>query len=111
MSDGYRDLAKALRSEAPMGKVDSQPTFRHQLGPQATSCAEAMEGSSRSAELMSGVHLFELRSWLLELDDDLRQLGRLVPTLGPAPPAEEGRAVVVPDGTNQLPATEEATRI
>jgi uncharacterized membrane protein YccC len=111
LSDGYGDLAKVLRSGAPVGEGDSQPTVSHQLGPQATSCAQAMEGSSQPVELMSGVHLFELRSWLLELDDDLRHLGALVPTLSPAPPAPQDRGVVVYDGRNQLPATEEATRI
>jgi hypothetical protein len=60
---------------------------------------------------MSGVHLFQLRSWLLELSDDLRQLGRLVPTLSPAPPVAEDRDLAMPGGRNQLPATEEATRI
>ncbi|HEX6477152.1 MAG TPA: FUSC family protein [Acidimicrobiales bacterium] len=111
MSDGYGDLARALRSGTPVGEVESHHMITHQLGPQATSCVQAMEGSSEPDELMSGVHLFELRSWLLELDDDRRQLGRLVPTLGPAPAVAADRAVVEPDGANQLPATEGATRI
>jgi hypothetical protein len=111
MSDGYGDLAKAIRSGAPVGEVDSPLTVSHQLGPQATGCAHAMEGSSQPVELMSGVHLFQLRSWLLELSDDLRQLGRLVPTLSPAPPVAEDRDLAMPGGRNQLPATEEATRI
>jgi hypothetical protein len=48
---------------------------------------------------------------LLELSDDLRQLGQLVPTLSPAPPVADNRDVATPGGRNQLPATEEATRI
>jgi hypothetical protein len=70
-----------------------------------------MEGTSQPVELMSGVHLFELRSWLLELSDDLRQLGQLVPTLGPSPAQAEVPAVAVHGDGNKLPTTEEATRI
>ncbi len=110
-SDGYGNLANALRSGAPVREVDSLHAVTHQLGPQATGCAQAMEGSSQPVELMSGVHLFELRSWLLELSDDLRQLGQLVSTLDPAPAHAEAPAMAVRDDGNQLPATEEATRI
>ena len=81
----------------------------HHLGPQATGCARAMKGSSQAAELSSGVHLFELRSWLLELTDDLHQLEHLVLELGP-PPSQNGSQAVRGDG-DQLPAGEEPTRI
>jgi uncharacterized membrane protein YccC len=111
MSDGYGDLANALRSGAPVREVDSLHAVTHQLGPQATGCARAMEDTSQPVELMSGVHLFELRSWLLELSDDLRQLGQLVPTLGPSPAQGEAPAGAVHGDGNKLPATEEATRI
>ena len=111
MSDGYGELANALRSGAPVGELDSQHTIGHHLGPQATGCAHAMEGSSQPLELASGVHLFELRSWLLELSDDLHQLGRLVPTLGSAPPPEAAGAVAVQDNKSKLPTIGEATRI
>jgi uncharacterized membrane protein YccC len=111
MSDGYGDLANALRSGAPAREGDSPHAIGHQLGPQATGCAQAMEGSSQPVELMSGVHLFELRSWLLELSDDLRQLGQLVPTLSPPSPVRNAGTEPVHDRGRQLPASEEPTRI
>jgi hypothetical protein len=111
MSDGYGDLANALRSGAPVPEVDSLHAATHHLGPQATGCARAMEGSSQPIELRSGVHLFELRSWLLELSDDVRELGQVVPTLGPSPAQGEAPAGAVHGDGNKLPATEEATRI
>ena len=111
VSDGYGDVAHALRSGALVRGLDSPDALTHQLGPQATGCAQAMEGSSQPAEVMSGVHLFELRSWLLELTDDLRQLEQLVLTLdGQAQPGRDGSEGVSQDG-NQLPASGEATRI
>jgi hypothetical protein len=82
----------------------------HHLGPQATSCARAMDGSSHVAELVSGVQLFELRSWLLELSDDLRQLEQLVDTLGP-PRSGADRSKAIVGHNEQLPASEEPTRI
>jgi uncharacterized membrane protein YccC len=110
MSDGYGEVARALRSGALVAEVDSPVTMTHHLGPQATSCARAMAGSSDVAELVSGVHLFELRSWLLELSDDVRQLERLVDTLGPrSSGADRAQAIVGHD--EQLPAGEEPTRI
>jgi len=109
MSDGYGHVARALRSGAPVHQLDSHATMTHHLGPQATGCARAMEGSSQAAELSSGVHLFELRSWLLELTDDLHQLEHLVLELGP-PPSQNGSQPVRGDG-DQLPAGEEPTRI
>jgi hypothetical protein len=96
MSNGYGDLANALRSGAPLHEVDSPHVLEHHLGPQATGCAEAMEGSSQPTDLMSGVHLFELRSWLLELSDDLRQLELLVPTLSPPSPVRNAGNEAVP---------------
>jgi uncharacterized membrane protein YccC len=110
MSDGYGEVAHALRSEATVCAVDSPASVTHHLGPQATSCARAMDGSSRPVELMSGVHLFELRSWLLELTDDLHQLEQLVGTIGSRPTADAGSDAVTDDG-RQLPASEEPTRI
>jgi hypothetical protein len=111
LSDGYGDLAHALRSGAPARGVGSRHAVTHHLGPQASGCARAIEGSSRPKEPLSGVHLFELRSWLVELTDDLRELGLLVSTLGPAPAQGEAPAAAVRDNANKLPATEEATRI
>ncbi|HEX4539284.1 MAG TPA: FUSC family protein [Acidimicrobiales bacterium] len=111
LSDGYGNLAHALRTGAPARGLGSRHAVTHQLGPQASGCARAMEGSSQPKELMSGVHLFELRSWLGELTDDLRELGQLVSTLGPAPAQGEALAAAVRDNANKLPATEEATRI
>ncbi len=111
VSEGYGDVAHALRSGASVRVLDSPDALTHHLGPQATGCAQAMEGSSEPAEVMSGVHLFELRSWLLELTDDLRQLEQLVLTLdGPARAGRDGAEGVSQDA-NQLPASGEPTRI
>jgi hypothetical protein len=69
-----------------------------------------MEGSSHDAELTSGVHLFELRSLLLELSDNMRQLEQLVDRLGP-PRSEADRSRAAVEHNEQLPASEEPTRI
>jgi uncharacterized membrane protein YccC len=111
MSNGYGELARVLRARAPLGEIDSRAALSHELGAQATGCAEAMDGSSQPMELVSGVHLFELRSWLLELGDDLRQLEELVRTLGsPLPPRGSG-ADAASDDSEQLPASGAPTRI
>ncbi|HWC38197.1 MAG TPA: FUSC family protein [Acidimicrobiales bacterium] len=110
MSEGYGDVAHALRSGVTVREVDSPVLMTHHLGPRATGCARSMAGSSHHAELISGVHLFELRSWLLELSDDMRQLEQLVDTLGP-PPSGADRSKEVSDHDEQLPASGEPTRI
>lgn len=110
MSNGYGEVAGALRSGTAVQGVDSRIAMTHHLGPQATGCAHAMEGSSHPVELMSGVHLFELRSWLLELSDDLQQLEQLVLNLdtsarSPEPVPETSR------DHDKLPAGGERARI
>jgi uncharacterized membrane protein YccC len=107
LSDGYGEVARALRSGTSVRGVDSRITMTHHLGPHATSCAHSMEGSSQPAELMSGLHLFELRSWLLELSDDLQQLEELVLSLGSEPQATDAGK----EADHQLPASSEPTRI
>jgi hypothetical protein len=107
LSDGYGEVSRALRSGEPVRGVDSRIAMTHHLGPQATSCARAMEGSSQPAELTSGVHLFELRSWLLELSDDLQRLEQLVLSLRPAPQSRDAGK----QGRQQLPMRSEPTRI